>query len=153
MSGGSVDRVSLDISIRETKTNVQPHQNPSFVLRAIKDVAFEDRPVPQLRDAHDVRVHVGQTGICGSDVHYWQRGRIGDFVLNSPMVLGHESAGTVVEVGDQVKNLEVGQRVAIEPGVPCRRCGYCRSGKYNLCADTIFAAVSRNCTWRASIQG
>ncbi|KAI6798307.1 GroES-like protein [Hortaea werneckii] len=88
--------------------------NPSFVLRAVQDVAFEDRPVPKLRDAYDVRVHVGQTGICGSDVHYWQRGRIGDFVLNSPIILGHESSGTVVECGDKVKNVKVGQRVAIE---------------------------------------
>ncbi|KAI6846324.1 GroES-like protein [Hortaea werneckii] len=88
--------------------------NPSFVLRAVQDVAFEDRPVPKLRDAYDVLVHVGQTGICGSDVHYWQRGRIGDFVLNSPIILGHESSGTVVECGDKVKNVKVGQRVAIE---------------------------------------
>ncbi|KAH6866308.1 chaperonin 10-like protein [Alternaria rosae] len=116
-------------------------KNPAFVLRAIKEVAFEDREVPQLRDEHEVRVHVAQTGICGSDVHYWQRGRIGDFVLTSPIILGHESSGTVVEVGSAVKNLQVGDRVAIEPGVPCRRCDYCRSGSYNLCNDTIFAAT------------
>ncbi|KAI4678982.1 uncharacterized protein J4E88_006272 [Alternaria novae-zelandiae] len=116
-------------------------KNPAFVLRAIKDVAFEDREVPKLRDEHEVRVHVAQTGICGSDVHYWQRGRIGDFVLNSPIILGHESSGTVVEIGSAVKNLQVGDRVAIEPGVPCRRCDYCRSGSYNLCNDTIFAAT------------
>ncbi|ORY08477.1 putative alcohol dehydrogenase [Clohesyomyces aquaticus] len=115
--------------------------NLAFVLRAIKDVAFEDRPVPRLRDEHEVRVHVAQTGICGSDVHYWQRGRIGDFVLNSPIILGHESSGTVVEVGSKVTNLKVGDRVAIEPGVPCRRCNYCRAGSYNLCNDTIFAAT------------
>jgi D-xylulose reductase len=115
--------------------------NRSFVLRAVKDVAFEDRPVPKLRDEHEVRVHVAQTGICGSDVHYWQRGRIGDFVLSSPIVLGHESSGTVVEVGAKVTNLQVGDRVAIEPGVPCRRCDYCRAGSYNLCNDTIFAAT------------
>ena len=111
------------------------------MLRAIKDVAFEDRPVPQLRDQHDVRVHIHQTGICGSDVHYWQRGRIGDFILNSPIILGHESSGTVVEVGSKVKNVKPGDRVAIEPGVPCRYCDHCRSGAYNLCADTIFAAT------------
>lgn len=115
--------------------------NRSFVLRAVKDVAFEDRPVPKLRDEHEVRVHVAQTGICGSDVHYWQRGRIGDFVLNSPIVLGHESSGVVVEAGSKVTNLKVGDRVAIEPGVPCRRCDYCRAGSYNLCNDTIFAAT------------
>ncbi|KAK2765120.1 hypothetical protein FQN54_008819 [Arachnomyces sp. PD_36] len=115
--------------------------NPSFVLRAVKDVVFEDRPVPTLTDPWDVRVQVGQTGICGSDVHYWQRGRIGDFILESPIVLGHESSGTVVEVGSKVTNLKIGDRVAIEPGVPCRHCDYCRSGSYNLCANSVFAAT------------
>ena len=104
-------------------------------------MAFEDREVPKLRDDHEVRVHIAQTGICGSDVHYWQRGRIGDFVLNSPIILGHESSGTVVEIGSKVKNFVIGDRVAIEPGVPCRRCDYCRTGAYNLCNDTIFAAT------------
>lgn len=104
-------------------------------------MSFENRSVPSLRDEHDVRVHIEQTGICGSDVHYWQRGRIGDFILQSPIVLGHESAGTIVEVGKKVKNVKVGDRVAIEPGVPCRRCDHCRSGAYNLCEDTVFAAT------------
>ncbi|KAL4886123.1 hypothetical protein BJY04DRAFT_229287 [Aspergillus karnatakaensis] len=115
--------------------------NPSFVLRAVKDVAFEDRSVTPLKDPWDVRVQIAQTGICGSDVHYWQRGRIGDFILESPIVLGHESSGIVTEVGSAVKNLKVGQKVAIEPGVPCRHCDYCRSGSYNLCPDTVFAAT------------
>ncbi|KAI2628699.1 GroES-like protein [Hypoxylon sp. NC1633] len=123
--------------------------NPAFVLQAIQNVSFENRPVPKLRDEHDVRVHIEQTGICGSDVHYWQRGRIGDFILTSPIVLGHESSGTVVEVGSKVKNVKVGDRVAIEPGVPCRRCEYCRSGAYNLCADTIFAATP---PWDGTLQ-
>lgn len=116
-------------------------RNPSFVLQDVKKVSFEDRPVPTIRDSWDVRVHVSQTGICGSDVHYWQRGRIGDFVLQSPIVLGHESSGTIVEVGSSVKHLKVGDRVAIEPGVPCRHCDYCRGGSYNLCKDTVFAAT------------
>ncbi|KAJ5731739.1 uncharacterized protein N7483_006247 [Penicillium malachiteum] len=115
--------------------------NRSFVLRAVKDVVLEDRPVPNSKDPWDVRVHVAQTGICGSDVHYWQRGRIGDFIMNSPIVLGHESSGTVVGVGSAAKNLKVGDRVAIEPGVPCRHCDYCRAGSYNLCPDTVFAAT------------
>ncbi|KAK7943974.1 GroES-like protein [Apiospora aurea] len=124
--------------------------NPAFVLRSAKHVTFKDRPVPPLRDPeHDVRVRVEQTGICGSDVHYWQRGRIGDFVLESPIVLGHESAGTIVEVGSNVKNAKVGDRVAIEPGVPCRRCEQCRSGMYNLCEDTIFAATP---PWDGTLQ-
>lgn len=120
---------------------INPSQNRSFVLNSIQNVSFEDRPVPALRNDHEVRIHIAQTGICGSDVHYWQRGRIGDFILTSPIVLGHESAGTVVEVGSAVKNLKIGDRVAIEPGTPCRYCDYCRDGAYNLCADTIFAAT------------
>ncbi|KAF5130256.1 putative D-xylulose reductase A [Metarhizium anisopliae] len=115
--------------------------NPAFVLQSIRNVSFEDRPVPSLRDEYDVRVRIERTGICGSDVHYWQKGRIGDFVLESPIVLGHESCGVVVEVGSKVKSVKVGDRVAIEPGVPCRRCDYCRSGFYNLCGDTVFAAT------------
>ncbi|KAI0009390.1 chaperonin 10-like protein [Xylariaceae sp. FL0662B] len=120
--------------------------NPAFVLQSVQTVSFENRDVPNLRDEHDVRVHIEQTGICGSDVHYWQRGRIGDFVLNSPIVLGHESSGTIVEVGSKVKNVKIGDRVAIEPGVPC---DYCRSGAYNLCADTVFAATP---PWDGTLQ-
>ncbi|EOD47880.1 putative d-xylulose reductase a protein [Neofusicoccum parvum UCRNP2] len=116
--------------------------NPSFVLHSIKSVSIEDRPIPSLRDpAHDVLLHISQTGICGSDVHYWQRGRIGDFVLTSPIVLGHESSGVVAAVGTAVTHLRPGDRVAVEPGVPCRRCDPCRAGAYNLCADTVFAAT------------
>ncbi|KAJ5826734.1 hypothetical protein N7447_003497 [Penicillium robsamsonii] len=116
-------------------------ENASFVLRDIKDVAIEDRPKPVIQNPHDVIVHVAQTGICGSDVHYWQRGRIGDYVLTGPMVLGHESSGVVTQVGEKVTHLKAGDRVAMEPGVPCRRCDYCRKGSYHLCGDMIFAAT------------
>jgi D-xylulose reductase len=74
-------------------------------------------------------------------VHYWQRGRIGDYKLTGPMVLGHESSGVIVETGEEVTNLKPGDRVAMEPGVPCRRCDYCRGGSYHLCGDMIFAAT------------
>lgn len=120
---------------------VNADRNPAFVLRKVKDLAFEDRPVPKLRNSRDVRVHIEQTGICGSDVHYWQKGSIGKFVLDSPIILGHESSGTVVEVGEDVPDLKPGDRVSIEPGVPCRFCDYCRSGNYNHCPDTVFAAT------------
>ncbi|KAK2596743.1 hypothetical protein QQS21_006198 [Conoideocrella luteorostrata] len=115
--------------------------NPSFVLQSVKNVSFEDRPIPKIQDPYDVMVHVAQTGICGSDVHYWQRGHIGSYVVNGPMVLGHESSGVVAEVGSKVKTLKPGDRVAMEPGVPCRRCDYCRVGSYHLCGDMVFAAT------------
>ena len=122
-----------------TTTDLQ--SNPSFLLKAVKDVTFTNIPKPTISDPYDVIVQIGSTGICGSDVHYWQKGRIGDFVLTSPIVLGHESSGTVVEMGQAVRNLKIGDKVAIEPGVPCRHCEYCRSGSYNLCPDTVFAAT------------
>ncbi|AEO69938.1 uncharacterized protein THITE_2120696 [Thermothielavioides terrestris NRRL 8126] len=115
--------------------------NLSFVLNKPNDVTFEERPVPKLQSPHDVLVAVNYTGICGSDVHYWQHGAIGHFVVKDPMVLGHESAGTVVEVGAAVTTLRPGDRVALEPGYPCRRCANCLAGRYNLCPDMVFAAT------------
>ncbi|OTB05090.1 hypothetical protein M426DRAFT_73031 [Hypoxylon sp. CI-4A] len=115
--------------------------NLSFILNKPHDVQFSDKPVPSLKGPHDVLVAVNYTGICGSDVHYWEHGAIGTFVVKDPMVLGHESAGTVVEVGPSVKTLKVGDRIALEPGYPCRRCPPCLSGHYNLCPDMQFAAT------------
>ncbi|KAI0014844.1 GroES-like protein [Xylariomycetidae sp. FL0641] len=115
--------------------------NLSFILNKPHDVEFKDRPVPTLASPHDVLVGINYTGICGSDVHYWEHGAIGHFVVREPMVLGHESAGTVVEVGSAVKTLKKGDRIALEPGYPCRRCSPCLSGHYNLCPDMEFAAT------------
>lgn len=116
-------------------------QNLSFILKKPNDVEFAERPVPELPTPHDVLVAVNYTGICGSDVHYWQHGAIGHFAVKDPMVLGHESAGTVIQVGSAVKFLVPGDRVALEPGYPCRRCDGCLAGRYNLCPDIIFAAT------------
>ncbi|KAF7352689.1 putative D-xylulose reductase A [Mycena venus] len=114
--------------------------NPSFVLKAIDNVVYEQRPIPEI-SGDQVLVEVKKTGICGSDVHYLVHGRIGDFVVNNPMVLGHESAGIVSKVGPNVKHLKVGDRVAVEPGATCRACDACKAGRYNLCPDIIFAAT------------
>ncbi|KAJ9150411.1 Xylitol dehydrogenase [Pleurostoma richardsiae] len=119
----------------------QGESNLSFILNKPHDVTYSERPRPKLSSAQDVVVAVNYTGICGSDVHYWEHGAIGHFVVKDPMVLGHESAGTVVEVGPAVKTLKVGDRVALEPGYPCRHCGPCLSGHYNLCPDMRFAAT------------
>ncbi|KAB7503440.1 Sorbitol dehydrogenase [Armadillidium nasatum] len=84
---------------------------------------------------------MAHVGICGSDVSYLTKGRIGDFIVKAPMIIGHESAGIVAKCGSAVKNLKPGDRVAIEPGVPCRYCEFCKSGRYNLCPDVVFLAT------------
>lgn len=91
--------------------------------------------------SNEVQIAIHSVGICGSDVHYWQNGKIGDFVVKSPMILGHESSGTVTKVGEGVTHLKVGDRVAIEPGIPCRLCEFCKTGRYNLCLDVVFCAT------------
>ena len=74
-------------------------------------------------------------------MHYYENGRIGNYIVKPPFVLGHEPGGTVVEVGKNVTHLKVGDRVALEPGKTCGHCEYCRSGKYNLCPDVVFFAT------------
>ncbi|MEO7745849.1 MAG: NAD(P)-dependent alcohol dehydrogenase [Actinomycetota bacterium] len=110
------------------------------VLRGVGDLLVEDRPVPHA-GAGEVLVRIGSVGVCGSDVHYYERGRIGPYVVDHPLVLGHEAGGTVADVGDGVTSLEVGQRVSIEPGVPCGGCVQCLSGRYNLCPGMRFFAT------------
>jgi L-iditol 2-dehydrogenase len=110
------------------------------VLHAPGKIAVEERPVPA--PGHkEVLVEVGSVGVCGSDIHYYEHGRIGDFVVREPLVLGHEAGGRIVAVGDGVDDARVGERVALEPGVPCRRCAQCRRGRYNLCPDVQFFAT------------
>ena len=115
-------------------------QMRASVLRGVRDVAVEERSVPRPA-AGEVQVRIGSVGVCGSDVHYYEHGRIGHFVVDAPLILGHEAGGTVSEVGADVRGLRVGDRVAIEPGVPCRACAQCRTGRYNLCRDMQFFAT------------
>uniref|UniRef100_A0A0P4VXA0 Sorbitol dehydrogenase n=1 Tax=Scylla olivacea TaxID=85551 RepID=A0A0P4VXA0_SCYOL len=116
------------------------NDNLSAVLYAKNDLRMENRPIPE-PGPNEVLLHMSCVGICGSDVSYLKRGAIGDFIVKAPMVLGHESSGVVAKCGSNVKNLKPGDRVAIEPGVPCRMCNFCKSGKYNLCPDVVFCAT------------
>jgi L-iditol 2-dehydrogenase len=110
------------------------------VLRAVGEVDLEERPDPA-PGAHEVVVRVASVGVCGSDVHYYEHGRIGSYELTSPLVLGHEASGEVVEVGDAVTRVRVGARVSIEPGVPDLSCEQCLAGRYNLCERMRFYAT------------
>jgi len=110
------------------------------VLRAVHDLVLEERPVPQ-PGPREVLVQVKSVGVCGSDVHYYEHGRIGEHVVREPLVLGHEPAGEIAAVGDAVTRVAVGQRVSIEPGMPCLSCDQCLSGRYNLCPRMRFLAT------------
>ena len=114
--------------------------NRAAVLHGTGDLRVEDWPMP-VPGPNQVLVEIASVGICGSDVHYYEHGRIGDYVVEAPMVLGHEASGTVVERGDTARRHELGQRVALEPGVPCGSCRECRTGHYNLCRDVVFFAT------------
>jgi L-iditol 2-dehydrogenase len=114
--------------------------NRAAVLHGIGDVRLEERPVPE-PGPREVLVEVSAVGVCGSDVHYYEHGRIGDHVVRAPMVLGHESAGRVAAVGSHATRHAIGDRVTLEPGVPCGGCRECRAGRYNLCSDVVFFAT------------
>ncbi|MCD7842203.1 MAG: NAD(P)-dependent alcohol dehydrogenase [Lachnospiraceae bacterium] len=110
------------------------------VMTDIRKVEIQRRPIPVPKE-DEVLVKIEYVGICGSDLHYYEAGRIGDFIVEPPFVLGHEAGGTVVEVGSNVKNLQIGDRVALEPGKTCGHCEFCKQGKYNLCKDVVFFAT------------
>jgi L-iditol 2-dehydrogenase len=117
-----------------------PAGNKAAVLHGPGDLRVEERPVP-VPGPREVLVAIRSVGICGSDVHYYESGRIGDFVVRAPLVLGHESSGVVVGLGPGASKHSLGERVALEPGVPCGKCRECRSGRYNLCPDVAFFAT------------
>ena len=115
-------------------------KNQAAYLHGTNHMFIKEIPMPIPKE-NEALVKVKVVGICGSDVHYYQHGRIGDFVVTGDLVLGHECAGEVVAVGSAVKTLSVGDRVAPEPGKTCGKCKYCKTGKYNLCPEVEFFAT------------
>jgi len=91
-----------------------------------------------------VQVAVQTTGLCGSDLHYYNHYRNGDIIVQEPLTLGHESAGVVCAVGSQVKDLEVGDKVALEVGLPCMECALCQEGRYNICKKLRFRSSAKS---------
>ena len=111
----------------------------SFLIRE-GEVEVRDIAVPTL-EADEVLVRVASVGVCGSDVHYYQHGKIGPYVVEQPMILGHELSGTIEAVGSAVDPSRVGKRVAVEPQRPCKNCEQCKAGRYNLCPNIEFYAT------------
>ncbi|KFY46152.1 hypothetical protein V494_00587 [Pseudogymnoascus sp. VKM F-4513 (FW-928)] len=115
---------------------------PNPALYTTKDHKLYSAPSPALDPGpYDCIVHVRANGICGSDLHFWKSGAIGTCVVSSDYVLGHEGAGVIFSVGSKVTHLKAGDRVAIEPGMPCGECHNCTTGEYNLCADVEFSGA------------
>nr|WP_315025236.1 NAD(P)-dependent alcohol dehydrogenase [uncultured Aminipila sp.] len=115
-------------------------KNRAAYMTELNKMEIREIPVPETGE-QDVLVKLEYVGICGSDVHYFHDGRCGDFVVDGEFMLGHECAGTVVKVGSGVTKLTVGDKVALEPGITCGQCEFCKSGRYNLCPDVQFLAT------------
>jgi L-iditol 2-dehydrogenase len=111
------------------------------VLHGISDIRIKMVEMPKIEKDSDVLIRIRTVGICGSDIHYYKEGKIGSFVVKKPIILGHECAGEIVDVGEAVENVKPGDKVAVEPGVGCGKCKFCREGRYNLCRKVIFMAT------------
>ncbi|MFA9376579.1 MAG: NAD(P)-dependent alcohol dehydrogenase [Lachnotalea sp.] len=104
------------------------------------DIKIKEVAMPEPKD-NELLVQIKHVGICGSDIHYYEHGRIGDFVVENPIILGHECAGIVTGMGKDVTGFTLGDVVALEPGHTCGKCEFCLSGRYNLCPDVVFMAT------------
>jgi L-idonate 5-dehydrogenase len=113
------------------------NESQAVTLHGARDLRVAQR-APQALSAHDVRLRLGAGGICGSDLHYWQHGRVGAFVIREPLVPGHEASGVVEAVGAEVTRVKIGDRVAIDPSHACGACDYCKGGRMNLCRRMFF---------------
>ncbi|MDD3169972.1 MAG: alcohol dehydrogenase catalytic domain-containing protein, partial [Eubacteriales bacterium] len=115
-------------------------KNRAVYMTELNKMEIREIAVPEIEE-NEVLVKLEYVGICGSDVHYFHDGRCGDFVVDGEFMLGHECAGVVERVGGGVTKLAVGDKVALEPGITCGQCEFCKSGKYNLCPDVQFLAT------------
>ncbi len=110
-------------------------------LSGLGQVEIRQTDKPKLSRGGDVLLRINAVGVCGSDRHYYKRGAIGAQVIEYPWIIGHECAGTVAEVGCEVRTLTVGQRVAVDPLASCGRCDQCRSGRRHTCRNQRFLGV------------
>jgi D-xylulose reductase len=113
----------------------------ALVLEKVKELSIRDIDIRETLGPNDVRIQIKSVGICGSDIHYYKFGSIGSFIVKQPMVLGHEAAGIVIETGHNVRDLKIGDRVCMEPGIPNPISRATRLGIYNLDPDVVFWAT------------
>ncbi|NLO35606.1 MAG: alcohol dehydrogenase catalytic domain-containing protein [Clostridiaceae bacterium] len=114
--------------------------NRCLYLDQNHQLTVREKPVP-VPGPGTALVRIAANGICGSDLHFFKEGRLGNFVVDRPYIPGHEASGEIVSLGSGVRDLAVGDRVVIEPGIPCGHCAWCRAGRYNLCPDVVFLSA------------
>ena len=110
----------------------------AVVLTGIRQMELRDVPEPNIKNDTDVLLKIEMVGVCGSDVHYYETGRIGSQVVEYPFILGHECAATVKAVGRAVTRVEVGQKIVVEPAASCHECDQCKMGRENTCRELRF---------------
>jgi L-iditol 2-dehydrogenase len=110
----------------------------TMMLTGIRTMEMKEIPEPELINPNDVKIRMSVLGICGSDIHYYTQGRIGSQKVQYPFTVGHEGAGVVVEVGSAVKKVRPGDKIAIEPAMPCWKCDQCLSGRHHTCRNLKF---------------
>jgi L-iditol 2-dehydrogenase len=108
------------------------------VLTALNQVEFRNVEQPKIQKDTDVLLKVEKVGVCGSDLHYYETGRIGRQIVEYPFIIGHECSATVAAIGGSVTRVKVGDRVAVDPAVPCHKCEQCGMGRENTCEDLRF---------------
>jgi D-xylulose reductase len=113
----------------------------ALVLEEKRKLSLRDFPIVETVGPYDVKIQIKACGICGSDIHYYQEGAIGDFIVTEPMILGHEAAGVIIEKGEKVTGLETGDLVCMEPGIPNMRSREVLEGNYNIDPDVVFWAT------------
>jgi L-iditol 2-dehydrogenase len=117
---------------------VQRYFMKAQALTGIRQMEMREVPAPKIVHDMDVLLKIEEVGVCGSDMHYYETGRIGSQVVQYPFVVGHECSGRLVEVGSGVKNLWLGQLVAVEPAVSCHKCDQCLAGRPHTCRKLVF---------------
>ena len=119
-----------------------PETYTASVLHGAKDLRLEEREINS-PEPGELQINIRATGLCGSDLHYYQHYRNGDIRIQEPLSLGHESAGVVSAIGPQVEGFKIWDSVALEVGVPCKTCARCTEGRYNLCKTMRFRSSGK----------
>ena len=110
----------------------------AMALTGIRQMEMMDLPMPEIKNDTDVLIKMKVVGVCGSDVHYYTSGKIGSQVVQYPFPVGHEGAGEVIKVGGAVTKVKPGDRIAIEPAMPCGECDQCKAGRPHTCRKLLF---------------